>query len=359
MPQNFNPLACAPYPGAVNDHGEIETLKGVAFTHWHSSVLRSRYHYVSAGDPANPPIVFLHGLPESWYAMHYQMAHLASDYFCIGLDLKGYGQSEKSLDEEYSFAHCAFELGLLLDKLGIHTFSLVGHDRGSVLGDHLCNLPNGFNQRITKFARMQQSANHPHAQPRPPHKLFASNVGSVLFSSQNFPTSVYARQPVTPPPEEQILRAFGKLEAIGVPLRWRKTLFQRALARAANSNNNSDAPQGHQLTHGEIDPTVIARIHREFHLPGVAEAVPLTFRLTNFDKEYEDRSNFLFDNMTMPVRFIQGELDPGQPASDYIGLEEIRPNFSIQWIADAGHFLHLENPQAVNKALEEFFAEAD
>ena len=156
-----------------------------------------------------------------------------------------------------------------------------------------------------------------------------------------------------------MLRAFGKLEAIGVPLCWRKTLFQRALARAANSNNNSDAPQGHQLTYGEIDPTVIACIHREFYLPGVTEAVPLTFRLTNFDKEYENRSNFLFDNMTMPVRFIQGELDPGKPASDYIGLEEIKPILSIQWIADAGHFLHLENPQAVNKALQKFIAEAD
>lgn len=76
-------------------------------------------------------------------------------------------------------------------------------------------------------------------------------------------------------------------------------------------------------------------------------AVPLTFRLTNFETQYEDRSNFLFDNMT-------GELGPSQLASDYTGLKEIRPNFSIQWIADAGHFLHLENPQAVKKASEEF-----
>ena len=80
----------------------------------------------------------------------------------------------------------------------------------------------------------------------------------------------------------------------------------------------------------------------------------LTFRLTNFETQYEDRSNFLFDNMTMPVRFIPGELGPSQPASDYTGLKEIRPNFSIQWIADARHFLHLENPQAVKKASEEF-----
>ena len=151
--------------------------------------------------------------------MHYQMAHLASDYFCIGLDLKGYRQPGKSPDEEYSSAHCPVELGLLLDKLGIHTFFMVGDDLGSVSGDHLRNLPYGFNQSITKFPRMQQSANHPHAPPRPPHKLFASNVGSMLFSSQNFPTSVYARQPVTPPPEEQILRASAKLEAIGMPLR--------------------------------------------------------------------------------------------------------------------------------------------
>jgi pimeloyl-ACP methyl ester carboxylesterase len=352
MALNFTSLSCEPYPGSVNYHGETELIEGVEFTHWFTSVLRSRYHFVTAGDPEKPVLIFLHGLPESWYAFHYQMCALADEYFCIGIDLKGYGQSEKAVEEEYSFPHCAFEIGLLVDKLGIQQFSVVAHDRGSVLADHLCNLPNGFNQRITKYARLQQSANHPHAEPRPPHGLFSSSVGSLLFSSPSFPTNIYAPRPVSAPPEAMALKVFGTLEALKVPLSWRKALFQKGIRKGSGGDQ-----QGYQLTHGVIPDNVIERIHREFHFPGVADAVPLTFRLTDFDKEYEDRINFLFDKMTMQVCFIQGALDPGQPRSDYEGIKQVRSNFSIRWIEDAGHFLHLEQPEAVNDVLKQFLRE--
>lgn len=352
-------IGCEPYAGSVNRHGETERLGEVEVTHWFTKVLRSSYHFVTAGDPANHPVLFLHGLPESWYAFHHQMRDLSDEYFCIGVDLKGYGQSEKSIKEEYSFPHCAFEMGLLADKLGLDEFSLVTHDRGSVIADHMCNLPNGFNKRIRKYARLQQSANHPHAQPRPPHKLFASDVGSLLFGSPGFPTAIYQPRPINPPPEDAAIRLFGTLQKLHVPLATRQRLFNFVSSRGApgKRSNRSGGGGGHQLTHGIIAPEVIERIHREFHFPGVAEAVPLTFRLTDFDKEYEDRIEFLFDKMTMPVQFIQGALDSGQPKSDYAGLEEVRPNFSVHWIEDAGHFLHLESPDAVTKAVRAFFNE--
>ena len=51
------------------------------------------WHYVEAG--SGEPIVFLHGIPDSWYQWHPQMAALASTHRCIAVDLKGYGQSDK------------------------------------------------------------------------------------------------------------------------------------------------------------------------------------------------------------------------------------------------------------------------
>lgn len=66
---------------------------------------------------------------------------------------------------------------------------------------------------------------------------------------------------------------------------------------------------------------------------------------------------FLFEKMTMPVRPIQAELDPGQPPSDYAGLEKLGPNFSIVWIERAGHFLHLEKPEATTRAIRAFLEE--
>jgi pimeloyl-ACP methyl ester carboxylesterase len=73
----------APRPG--DSEGDTEVLDGVTFTHHfvdapgdHETV---RFHYVEAG--SGEPVVFLHGLPDSWYQWHHQMAALAGEYRVI------------------------------------------------------------------------------------------------------------------------------------------------------------------------------------------------------------------------------------------------------------------------------------
>ncbi len=303
---------CQPYPGSTNQHGEVEKLGPVEVTHWFVEVVRSRYHLVTAGDPQHPVVVMLHGLPESWFAWHHQIADLARDRYVIAPDLKGYGQSEKRLDSVYSFPHCAFELALLLQKIGVERFDLVGHDRGAVVGDHLFNLPGHFKERIRRYARMQQSFPKPHAEPRPPHALLASAAGTELFLSPIFPRILYAQA----------------------------------------------APPGlYQVVFNDIPEPVLARIEAEWRHPGVAQAVPLCFVHTNFDLEMEDRERDLIPKMKCPVRLIQAELDPGQPPSDYEGLEKLGTNFSIEWIKGSGHFSHLEKPAEVTRAVRRFLIE--
>ena len=303
---------CEPYPGSTNRPGDVEKLGAVEVTHHFVEVARSRYHFVTGGDPGAPPVVILHGLPESWYSWHHQIEALAQDHFVVAPDLKGYGQSEKRLDGEYSFPHCAFEMALLLDEIGVDRFRLVAQDRGAVLGDHLFNVPNRFGERIVAYARLQQSFPKAHCEPRPPHALFASSEGTDLFLNPAFPRLIYQPAPV---------------------------------------------PGLYQVTFNEIPEPILARIEQEWRFPGVAQAVPLCFRHTNFDLEMEDRREVLIPKMKCPVRLIQAELDPGQPPSDYEGLEECGPNFSIRWLAGAGHFSHLEKPDAVNAAIREFFEE--
>jgi hypothetical protein len=52
-----------------------------------------RQHYLGAGD--GPPIVLLHGFPETSYAWRYQIPELAKNYHVIAPDLRGYGETDK------------------------------------------------------------------------------------------------------------------------------------------------------------------------------------------------------------------------------------------------------------------------
>jgi pimeloyl-ACP methyl ester carboxylesterase len=72
-------------------------------THGDGEPYTLTWHYVEAGE--GEPIVFLHGLPESWYSWHYQLESLSDDYRVIAVDLKGYGQSDKS-DGDYHPQRC-------------------------------------------------------------------------------------------------------------------------------------------------------------------------------------------------------------------------------------------------------------
>ncbi len=115
-------------------------------------------------------------------------------------------------------------------------------------------------------------------------------------------------------------------------------------------------PGLYQTTFNPIDEPTLARIEAEWYRPGVAEAVPRTFVHTNFDIEMADREK-LIPNMTGPVRLIQAELDPGQKAADYEGLEELGENFTIEWLEGIGHFSHLEFPDRVSDSIRRFLVD--
>jgi haloacetate dehalogenase len=85
-----------------------------------------------AGD--GPPVLLLHGFPETHYCWHRIAPGLAEDHTVVVCDLKGYGESRSEpggdLGEGYSNRERAAELVELMAQLGHESFSVVGHDRG-------------------------------------------------------------------------------------------------------------------------------------------------------------------------------------------------------------------------------------
>jgi len=83
---------------------------------------------------SGPPVLLLHGYPQTHYCWHLVAPMLTDANTVVVCDLKGYGESRAApggpLGEGYSNRERAAELVALMAQLGHGRFSVVGHDRG-------------------------------------------------------------------------------------------------------------------------------------------------------------------------------------------------------------------------------------
>jgi pimeloyl-ACP methyl ester carboxylesterase len=86
-----------------------------------------RLHAVIGGE--GPPLLLVHGWPETWYAWRLLMPALARDFEVIAVDQRGIGLSDKPQDG-YDTGTLAQDLVALMDALGHERFAVAGHDTG-------------------------------------------------------------------------------------------------------------------------------------------------------------------------------------------------------------------------------------
>jgi haloacetate dehalogenase len=83
---------------------------------------------------AGPPVLLLHGFPQTHYCWHRVAPALTAGATVVVCDLKGYGESRSPpggpLGEGYDKRTMAAELVELMARLGFARFAVVGHDRG-------------------------------------------------------------------------------------------------------------------------------------------------------------------------------------------------------------------------------------
>jgi pimeloyl-ACP methyl ester carboxylesterase len=89
-----------------------------------------RQHAVIGGD--GPPLLLVHGWPETWYAWRLLMPALARDFQVIAVDQRGIGLTDKPRDG-YDTGTLAGDLVALMDALGHERFAVVGHDTGLII----------------------------------------------------------------------------------------------------------------------------------------------------------------------------------------------------------------------------------
>jgi pimeloyl-ACP methyl ester carboxylesterase len=291
-----------------NHDGQQETIGSAVVTHRFvdapGAVAPVRWHFVTAGNPQAPTVIFLHGNPESWRSWEPQIEAFADTYHIIAADLKGYGQSDKS-PGEWRWEGCAEEFLGLLDQIGVGRFAIVSHDRGSVLADYLAgNHPD----RVLCYVRMQQ----------------VCHVWRAEYSWQ----AGYFADPLFGP------YLFGDPD-----------LYYRFRLKDMLKN---DVPADRLET-----------LFYEMSYPGIADAVVRYYQASTFEKERLDRIR-LFPNMHFPVLLLQGDRDDGQPTYyfDHPSLPATAcfPRATLEWVPNAGHYTNLEKPEVVTEAIAKFLA---
>ena len=102
------------------------------FTHSFAELGEVTIHYVTAGADlrTSPPVVLLHGWPETWYEWRHTMPAIAERHPVIAPDLRGLGDSSRPAGgyDKRTVSEDIFRL--LSEHLGLERWHLVGHDWG-------------------------------------------------------------------------------------------------------------------------------------------------------------------------------------------------------------------------------------
>ncbi|MCE7010247.1 alpha/beta hydrolase [Kibdelosporangium philippinense] len=90
-----------------------------------------RQHVVVGGD--GPPLLLVHGWPQTLYAWRLTMPALAKKFRVIAVDQRGMGLTSKP-KTGYDTGTLANDMVALMDALGHQRFAMVGHDTGMSIG---------------------------------------------------------------------------------------------------------------------------------------------------------------------------------------------------------------------------------
>jgi pimeloyl-ACP methyl ester carboxylesterase len=90
-----------------------------------------RMHCLRGGD--GPPVFLLHGWPQTSHCWHRVAGTLAETHTVIAPDLRGYGRTDKPVGG-YDKRTMAADVAGLAEQLGFERVAVVGHDRGGRVG---------------------------------------------------------------------------------------------------------------------------------------------------------------------------------------------------------------------------------
>ncbi|MGI9334927.1 MAG: alpha/beta fold hydrolase [Gammaproteobacteria bacterium] len=268
---------------------------------------------------AGPPLLLLHGYPQTHACWHAVAPALARHYSLVMPDLRGYGDSHgpppDPAHERYSKRTMAMDMIELMLELGHERFALAGHDRGGRVGYRLAL---DHPQCIERFAAIDIV---------PTLSVFESTDMSIAMSSYHW---FFLSQPA-PMPETLI----GADPAY---------YLEHLLSRWAGSRDR-------------LAGTAVAEYARCFARPSVIAATCEDYRAgATLDIEHDRADREAGRRIECPTLVLWGR---GYLKSKTGSPLEVWREWAtdVREVAlDCGHFVLEEEPEAAAAALIEFFA---
>jgi pimeloyl-ACP methyl ester carboxylesterase len=264
--------------------------------------------YAELGDPANPPVLLLHGVPENLQAWYAVAPLLAEKYHVLAFDWPGFGGSDPlSSPEGYTSRHFAEVIVDFMDSLHIRQANLVATDI-SLLPSLLVGLE--YPARVSKLA---------------------------VMDGIPFPRPQYASWE---------LRSFAKKGAI-----LGKALVCWFPGISAKIARIKGFYRGHSIPD---------EVRKEFMADGKSksnqEAFLSYFQNFHIDQEYfESRSS----EVKTPVLVVWGKYD--RFINSKLGHEIAKklPNATLEIIDKAGHYVHMDKPKQLVQVVINFLNTAN
>ena len=131
MSPSSNGLPTPVGPGSASGAPNLPAGFADTFASRYVDIGELRLHAVVGGD--GPPLLLVHGWPQTWYAWRLVMPALARDFEVVAVDQRGVGLSDKPA-EGYDTATQANDMVALMQALGHERFAMYGTDTGMPIG---------------------------------------------------------------------------------------------------------------------------------------------------------------------------------------------------------------------------------
>jgi pimeloyl-ACP methyl ester carboxylesterase len=283
-------------------------------THHYTDLGEVLLHYVTAGE--GPPVVLIHGYPQTWWEWRHQIPALAEKYTVIAPDMRGLGDSSRPASG-YDKKTIGNDIWRVVNEvLGHESFYLVGHDWG---GPTAYAIAAAHPEAVKKLAIIDV--------PIP-------GCGGDFSQGGRRWHHQFHMMPDLP----EALTA-GRED---IYLAW----FYRTFAYRPNA----------------IDADDLAEYVRTYSQPGAMRAGFSLYRAAAQDV-IDNQANIAHQKLPMPVLTVSGGTSyphgRGRGPETEDSLKRVAVDVRSEVVPDCGHFVPEEAPEFLNSRLLDFFGEGE